>query len=362
MNILLDIYLEKNLGDDLFLVSILKRYPEHQFYIFTQLDYSDFEKKHTNLRIVKLNKYFNYFLAKTDLKTMYKKIFMRKNNIDILATIGGSIFIEYVGWEKLYKERLSLWQYMKNKNKKVYVIGSNFGPYTTGKFLEKYDSAFDYVEDICFRDKYSYDLFSHRENVRQESDVIMSYDVTPYIDDNNEEAIGISVINLEDRKDLAPYQDLYIKKMVEIINAATLKGKKVYLLSFCEREGDEVVSGYIMDHITERKELVDSLFYRGDIDTFLFKFRKIREIIACRFHSIVLSILFDKELYSVIYSKKSSDFILDSQLNNEMKKIEDIDSLTPEVIARSIRKADNKEKLVISGEKQYEGLDYGLRV
>lgn len=360
MNILLDIYLEKNLGDDLFLDSILKRYLNHHFYIFTQLDYSDFEKKHSNLHIVKVNRYFNYFLAKANLSATYKKAFIKKNNIDAIATIGGSIFIEYDGWEKLYAERLTLWKYMKTHNKKVYVIGSNYGPYTTGDFLEKYDNAFDYVEDICFRDKYSYDLFSHRNNVRQESDVIMSYDVTPYLVAEEEEAIGISVINLAERKHLASYQDRYIKKMVEIINATTLKGKKVYLLSFCEREGDEVVSGYIMDHITERKEQVETLYYRGDIDAFLSKFSKISEIIACRFHSIVLSILFNKELYSIIYSKKSSDFIIDSQLNNEMKKIEDIDSLTPEILESAVRRAGNKESLVVSGEKQYEGLDHLL--
>lgn len=362
MNILLDIYLEKNLGDDLFLVSILKRYPYHQFYIFTQLDYSNFEKEYPNLHIVRLNKYFNYFIARMKLRALYKKIFIKKNSIAAIATIGGSIFIEYAGWETLYKERLSLWKYMKNQNKKVFIIGSNYGPYNSETFIEKYNHAFNYVEDICFRDKYSYDLFRHRTNVRQESDVIMSYDVTPYLVCEEENAIGISVINLTEREKLAPYQTLYIEKMVEIIEAATLKGKKVYLLSFCEREGDEVVSDSIIAQIKERKELVDTLFYRGDIDVFLSKFSRIKEIVACRFHSIVLSLLFDKDFYSLIYSKKSSDFILDSQLNNEMKKIEDIASLTPEGLHSSIDKGHNKERLVISGVKQYEGLDQFLGV
>lgn len=360
MNILLDIYLEKNLGDDLFLESILKRYPTHNFYIFTRLDYSDFEKRNPNLKIVKLNRYLNYALSRLNKMSYYKKKFIKNNQIDMLVAIGGSIFIEFEGWEKLYKERLSLWKYMQIEAKKVFVLGSNFGPYRSEAFFEKYDEAFKFVDDLCFRDQYSYDLFKYHKQVRKEADVITSYPIESYLSQERENAVGISVINLSDRQQLAQYQDEYIKKMVTFINHYTLKGKKVYLISFCQHEGDEEISELILAQVKERKDQVEKLYYRGDIEDFLKRFAKIKQIIACRFHSIILSLLFDKEFYSLIYSQKSSNFITDSKLHNPMSNIEEIGSLTPIFLEESIKKAENKKQLVISGEKQYLNLDYIL--
>lgn len=357
MNILLDIYLEKNLGDDLFLESILTRYPEHHFYIFSQLDYAIFEKKYFNLHIVKLNKYVNYFQAKLNKKNTFKQKFIQKQNIEALVCVGGSIFIEFDGWEKLYSERLSLWQYMKEQQKQVFVIGSNFGPYTSDTFFEQYDQAFKFVEDICFRDTYSYDLFKNRTNVRQEADVIMSYQINSYVSNEEEDSVGISVINLANRKKLATYQGEYISKIVSIVNDFTLKGKTVHLLSFCEREGDEEVSELILNQVTERKEQIEKLYYKGNIDEFLKRFATIKQIITCRFHSIILSVLFDKEFYSLIYSDKSSNFINDYHLNSNMKSIEEVDSLTSELITESFSVARDKSALVTSGEKQYFALD-----
>lgn len=357
MNILLDIYLEKNLGDDLFLESILTRYPEHHFYIFSQLDYVVFENKYANLHIVKLNKYVNYLQAKLNKKNAFKQKFIQKNKIEALVCVGGSIFIEFEGWEKLYSERLSLWQYMKERQKKVFIIGSNFGPYTSDTFLNQYDQAFDFVDDVCFRDTYSYDLFKHRTNVRQEADVIMSYPIDAYDSMEDENSIGISVINLSNRKKLAPYQDEYINKTVRMVNDFTLKGKTVHLLSFCEREGDEEIIELILNQITERKEQIEKLYYKGNIEEFLKRFATIKQIITCRFHSIILSVLFDKEFYSLIYSDKSSNFITDYQLNTHMKPIEEVNSLTPQLLMESFSKAGDKSALVVSGEKQYLGLD-----
>ncbi|MER2227470.1 MAG: polysaccharide pyruvyl transferase family protein [Carnobacterium sp.] len=356
MNLFLDVYLEKNLGDDLFVSSVLMRYPEHTFIIFTQLDYSEFEDKYANLKVIKINKYVKFVIEKLRGTNLLKKWLIKKYKINAFVCIGGSIFIQYEGWEKLFQERMDLWGYMKKRDIKIFIIGSNFGPYSSDHFLSRYDKAFDYVEDICFRDSYSYDLFKHRTNVRQEADVILSYP-TEAFKTVKEDSVGISIINLIGRKNISQYQDAYVYKMVSTINHFTLQGKKVYLLSFCEREGDETNIEFIMEQISERKQLVDKIYYKGDIDKFLVSFSKIKQIIACRFHSIILGYLFNKEIYSLNYSKKSSNFIEDYQLNIPMKSIENIEKLNPEIIDKSFEKAKKNTELTVSGSKQYFELD-----
>lgn len=356
MNLFLDIYLEKNLGDDLFVSSVLMRYPEHTFYIFTQLDYSEFENEYHNLKVIKINKYIKYAIEKLGGTNFLKIWLINKYNMDAFVCIGGSIFIQYEGWEKLYQDRIALWGYMKKQGKKVFIIGSNFGPYSSNQFLSQYDKAFNYVEDVCFRDQFSYSLFKHRSNVRQEADVILSYPVDSF-KITTEDSIGISVINLADRKNLHTYQDVYIKKMAEIINHFTLQGKKVYLLSFCEREGDESIIELIMKQVNERTELVDKVYYRGDIARFLKVFSTVKQIIACRFHSIILGYTYNKEVYSLIYSEKSANFIEDFDLGIPMKSIEEIHTLDPQKIQASMKKVEKSPSIIDSGTRQYQALD-----
>lgn len=358
MNIFLDIYLESNLGDDLFLESIVTRYPEHNFYILTNLNYSFFEERNENLKIIKMNKYLNYGISRLKLKTYLKKRLIQAYDIQAIVCMGGSIFIEFEGWETLFTERFDLWKYMRKQNKKIFVIGSNFGPFSSSIFLDQHNKLFDFAEDVCFRDKYSFDLFKDRDNVRLEADVIMSFPVDSFLtSEEEEESVGISVINLNGRKKLETYQKTYINKILSIVEYFTSKNKKVYLLSFCEREGDEVLIETIMNQIEERRSLVDKIYYRGNIEDFLKRFSKIKKIIACRFHSIILSYVFEKEFYSFIYSDKSTNFIKDYQLNNHMRDIEEIGFLTAKEIEESFKKAENKTAAVDSGERQYLALD-----
>lgn len=74
---------------------------------------------------------------------------------DAIVYIGGSIFIEYDNWKQI----LTWWDY-EALNRKFYILGANFGPYKTEEYRNKLASIFNNVQDICFRDKYSYNLFS----------------------------------------------------------------------------------------------------------------------------------------------------------------------------------------------------------
>lgn len=356
MNILLDLYLEKNLGDDLFLQTILKKYPNDNLYITTQEVYKEMEQKHPNLTVITLPKIANAIIHKAKLTHLTTKFITRKYQIEALATVGGSIFTEYDGWEKLFKIRENNWNYFKKKNKPVFVIGANFGPYKTTKFLESYKELFKNVTDICFRDKYSASLFQELKTVRCETDVVVSYDITPYNKIAVKKAIGISVLDLSSRPKLEQLQEKYLERMVSLSQAFLFDGYEVHLMSFCKSEGDEKAANLIMQRIGQNRNL-KKLNYTGDIASFLNQFKSFQAVIGCRFHSFILSYIFSKPVVPISYSNKTSDFISDWNLSSEPIRIEDIETLSYEKVVKIVNsKTELNPELIQSGDRQFEAM------
>ena len=53
------------------------------------------------------------------------------------------------------------------KAAKYYVLGANFGPFYSKRYLSFYKKFFsNYCQDVCFRDRYSASLFSDVSNVQ----------------------------------------------------------------------------------------------------------------------------------------------------------------------------------------------------
>lgn len=355
MKILLDIYLEKNLGDDLFLASVLKRYPQHEFYTFTQMDYSDYEETFENLKIVKYNKYYNYLMVKIGQKNKLIKRFIKANNIDALASIGGSIFIEHQDWEMSYQLREDLWSYFLELGKPVYIIGSNFGPYTNDGFLDSYRSLLGRVTDVCFRDQASYKLFDDLKNVRLAPDAIFSNQFDCI--DSEMNSLGISVIDLQNRKDLSKYRDAYEKKLVEITNTALNAGKTVYLYSFCKAEGDEYAIERIKDKYFASNPNVVPYYYERNLISFMEKFSSMETIIATRFHSIVLAMLFDIPFFALNYSKKSDNLLNDFEVPVQIKHIQSLSKIEASQIFDYMNQKEDISDIVQEAEQQFWGLD-----
>lgn len=357
MNILLDLYLEKNLGDDLFLQTILERYPNDNWYIMTQEDYTKMENIYSNLTVITLPKGINFVMHKTKLTHAFTKHITRKYAIAALATVGGSIFIEYDGWEKLYELRKKNWEYFIGQNKPVFVIGANFGPYHSAEFLQSYKSLFEKVTDICFRDQYSASIFNELRNIRCETDVVISYNTEPYNKIPIKKTIGISVMDLSSRPKLKHLQEKYLEKMVSLTQLLLKDGYEVYLMSFCHSEGDEKTSADIMEIIGENKKL-NSLNYTGEVTDFLKTFSTFQAIIACRFHSAILSYIFSKPIVPIIYSKKTSDFITDWALTSDWIEMKEIELLSYEKISNRINETVTvNPKLIQSANRQFEALE-----
>lgn len=353
MNVFLDIYLELNLGDDLFLETILSRYPNHNFYIRTNLDYSDFSKRHPNLKIINTPKILNFIIGKMKLRASYLKWIINYYKIDVWCVLGGSIFIEFLGWQELYKERLKIWSYLKKQKKHILALGCNFGPYENSIFRDKYYEAFSSLDDICFRDSSSYEMFKTLENARLGSDVVFSLNTYPTPYEKKENTIGISMIDLEDRKNLSNYMDKYLNYLSSIVQHYLKNDYEVYLLSLCKNEGDEVGISKLIEIIPD-KEKLKVLKYSGNLGSFIDTYNSIEKIVVTRFHSFVLSIKNNQEIFLLNYSQKSENLVNDNNLNVKMASIECLSQNSSLPVFSRVNEID---QLVVGAEKQFLMLD-----
>ena len=309
--ILLDAYLKANLGDDLFVKIITERYPDTTFYLVNK--YNNLEQEFRNLKFIKMPFIFKVIDSLANriigirpiLLKINKKIF--KNSLGYVK-IGGSIFMEHEHWKQDYN---SIKNVVLSLNKN-YIIGANFGPYNTQNFLQQYEFLFNYFSDICFRDFYSYNLFSKRNNVRFAPDVVFNLSMSKYKfnPDQTNPYVVFSIIDLKNRTSLNQYMSNYEEKIIDLINHFIEKKINVKLISFCEYEGDLDAINRIHKRISNT-ESVQIIKYENNIDEILKFFANSSLVISTRFHGMILGLISGVPTLPIIYSKKMLNVLED---------------------------------------------------
>lgn len=291
-------YINNNLGDDLFLYILAKRYSNQKFIAFSRTrSYLNLP----NLRIIYVPRFLNKFVK----LVTFNKIDMaypKLKNHPLEVLIGGSMFIEGRSSENYL-----------NTNKKNFYLGCNFGPYQTEDYLKKYYKIFSKVNDVCFRDKYSYDLFKTLTNVRMASDIVFSLpesDKTrPYIK-NQESYVVISIMDFA-QNNLETQEEEYLKFLHSVIKKFILQKYRIVLISFCKKDGDELGIRKVLGlQFTESERAqVDTYFYHGDIMEVLQLFKNATAVVGTRFHSTVLGLHFGIPTLPIIYSQKTKKML-----------------------------------------------------
>lgn len=360
-NILVNGYFGVNFGDDLFFKILFERYPKVKFSFYNNSYLQNLNEKYKEI-------YFNYNNVEVKKYNKVRRVFEKLGNTTIMdkmqyskydgtVFIGGSIFMERPYWENSYTEKKNVINYFYEAQKPVFIIGSNFGPVKTDKFKSKYSELFDKCTDICFRDKYSYDLFSDKTNIRLAPDIV--FQLKEKNVEKVKDTVGISVINAEHKADLKVFADDYNSKIKEIVEKLIIAGKKITFFSFCKAEGDEKAIDKIVELIDEKyKSSISIEKYSGDIDGFLEKFESMENIIGTRFHACILSQVFNQGLYPIIYSDKTYNVLKDIKLDKHYKYIKDINTLdVDELITIIPANKINNANLFKEAEEQFKGLD-----
>ena len=306
LNFFVYFYNDSNIGDDLFLDLLVRRYPHFNFHI------------HDDKRSPTLNQSFhsykNLFFAEVNLsnKTLKSEIY----KYDGVIVIGGSVFQDssYMYYRGHIGRYLVFKQLIKT-GKKVFVLGANLGPFNTafGKVIFK--ATLKHVTNICVRDSYSFGLLQEWGISKKcvAPDIIFGYDFQHMLKpDNKKNALGISILNTKLNPDIKP---IYIRKMAELSNLylSHSKDSTVRLFGFDGgRENDGEVIDEVMKLIKFSDRVVKMVYNKNtNIVSFLRLLIECRYIIACRFHSMVLAAKYGIPFYPIVYSEKTSNVLDD---------------------------------------------------
>lgn len=340
-----------NLGDDLFIQTLIRRYPKVNFYLYTAPKYFTPFVMEPNLRSPSFLLYYAIaILKKMKLLGKYAERNYFQNKLHNVVRIGGSIFIEPLNWEK----DLTL-DCQSNKSKTFY-IGANFGPYDSEEYYYAIKKQIADACDCCFRDTYSYELFQDLPSVRVAPDVLFGYKHFP--EPQVGKGIGISVISLDNREKLQFMKEQYYETIAQFCEECKRKSIPVTLFSFCKQEGDEEAIEKILA-IVKNRSGIEVCTYNGNIESFIDKLNECEYILATRFHAMILGWCMGKKVLPVIYSKKQTNVIEDVGYSGYKWNIlagnrYDARQLLDDCINNSRL---NIEKMAMNAEKQFNGLD-----
>ena len=337
MKIYLDAFLAKNLGDDLFIDILLNRYKNHKFYAISR---GEKYNKYPNLKV-----YSNSFIFRVLKKLRLVKYVA--NLYDLVVTIGGSMYMEMEG----IKQDFDL-----GKNKR-YIMGVNFGPYKSESFLKEVKSMFEKAEDVCFRDKYSYNLFQSLPNTRLAADIVFSLNTDDVKITNRKRAV-ISIVSCDFKVGQEKTKE-YEEKMVELIEFLENKGYEICLMSFCKKQDDEKAVESIINKCDDAtKERIEKYYYRGDFKEALNVIGDSSLVIGSRFHANIIGMVLGKSVIPIYYSDKTKNVIDDMGLEIKTIDIRKIEEFNVNILKdEDLTKVIDISKYKIESSEHFKMLD-----
>lgn len=334
-NVLLKIYPELNLGDDLFLKIILERYPETRFYILADKQrYKEYEKRFKNLSIIDrlenvnvLDRLLLKFSKKLSVKqqgNIFRNFLQKQHgsvlkSIDCFVTIGGSMFIEKR--DATFQTNVHYYEFINASLKNIpkFYLGCNFGPYYSDKFVDVFRNIFSDAADLSFREVSSKDILKLSQ-IRINPDIVfgMHYQKS----EQTKNSVGLVLVDprVKMSNDKVSYVN-YIDTISELIKSLQERGKIVYLFSFCKSEKDEDLINEMISLQIEKPQVV---VYDGNIDTFLEEYAKMEFMVCGRFHSMILSMLYGQKILPLIYSEKMTNILYDVNFEGKTVSITDL--------------------------------------
>lgn len=326
-------YLHFNLGDDLFIRVLGERYPNTNFVLYAPKGYKEVFKNYPNIKVYPSDSFWlrglNGVLTRIGVPHLPRRLIAK--DCDAAVFIGGSLFIQ----NRNFSTKLREIKYMKRKNQPFYLLGANFGPYKDEQFYIQYKELFRTYTDICFREKYSYELFKDLENVRVADDLIFQLQAPIEVEKKNH--IVMSVIK-PSSKQLPQYDDIYYEKMKEAAVCFIKHGYKVILMSFCEFEGDREAVAEIENRIpSEYRNHVDRHHYKLNMEETLKVIIQSKYVIATRFHAMILGWVFRKLVFPIVYSDKMINVIKDTGFNGAYVYVKDLEGWDPHQILEKMK-------------------------
>lgn len=347
-------YDKVNLGDDLFIRHLTARYPGVEFCLYSdKKNIANFQDV-DNLRVFDRDAWiFKLFASKRDsASARFERRLKRK--CDALVYIGGSIFIEYDTWSDI----VNWWDYTAQEYP-LFVLGANFGPYKTEAYRAAMQGVFAKMEDVCFRDRYSYGLFRDGNCVRYAPDILFA--CHGLLNGKPQRKIFLSVIDCasENHSDLnghAAGYELFLKKQIAYFLA---DGYSVDICSFCTEEGDVAAAERILEGINVSTGIRHISYDGKNSAEILRSVAESELVMGTRFHAVVLGLAAGKKVYPLIYSNKTLNMLEDMSFGGPYADIRTgIEDKGKISVAEAGRLTEEQiHSLKMESEKHFEKLD-----
>lgn len=325
-------YDKVNLGDDLFITSIIERYSSVKFYMWSNGTNKALFSDHKNLCVIDNESTVMNFIKNIRSSLIYRIKAHYEKKCDAVVYIGGSIFMEYESWPAFVN-----WLDYETKKHSFYVLGANFGPYRTENFKNRLSLVFNNMRDVCFRDKYSKDLFPNLHTVRYAPDILFSsmqqYQIQP-----KKKQVFVSLINCEhkakDDLNLLDKSEICMEEVQRVCQRFLNDGYSLVLSSFCKEEGDEE-SVYEMYNLLNSNNVTIINYDGTNANAIKRAIAESEYVIGERFHAVVLGLAAGCSVVPVVYSNKTINIL------------KDLDFCGQVVDIRNIHKGELKYKTII---------------
>lgn len=339
-------YCGTNLGDDLFILQLVRRYPMHRFFLYAVPPYDAAFRKEPNLVLPTFGSRVVRKLSR--MLHLPRKEKFDGQGVDISVTIGGSIL-----WENADIS-------FGSPDIPRYLIGPNCESDYSEEFYKKLRDALSGVSHCCFRDQYSYGLFQELPNVSCAPDVLFGWDSG--LTACPGKGIGISVISPAGRGCLSRHQDAYYSAIAELCNLCEEADIPVKLLGFCEAEGDGAAISQIRQKLSN-PDYPDYCIYNGDVGAFLEIMNRCESIVATRFHAMILGWGLGKNVFPVIYNRKQTQVLEDVAFSGARWNLLDGQKLSGKELLEAVCSDSGRmdvTSLRRESEKQFAALDREL--
>ena len=300
MNVLLEAYLERNFGDDLFVTLLIDHYQEHQFYLL------DDQKK--GFALANESKFKNLCMI-TEQEAMEN---MQKFGAYVL--VGGDFYWPY----SEYHGRVQRAKAIHEKDGNVLILGGSLYKTYPPDRLPFVQEFFRYVDVITLRDSTSY---AQCETLMPDSCALLTSDmaftlIKEHTQKRQTEVIHNLGISVRQKADGTRKQfEIYCKTIADAASAHLKKDPKntvcFLALSTSGFDDRDVIDQirYLMPQGMENQ--ITEVEYSRNVFRFIDAVDACDALICTRFHSLCLALILGKPFFPINYEAKVENLLKD---------------------------------------------------